>query len=592
LLSVGSSGPGDPAHRLDTNGGPSGNSVVYRVNVGNGQLAATMKQVALFVQDQWRLTPKLTLTSGLRWEGYLNPQPDVSNAALYNQVKNFPFPLGITGDPAVLPDNLRQFMPRAGLAWDVNGDGKTVIRISAGFFYAPTPLLLYADALNNFRLPPGNLSVQLPLALPTGYVCTAMFPGDTCSTTYDQMRRIGIDLDTLTLGNPPTLTPSQINPIAMALGLPNPNPFTGAAPFFVANNYKSPRSWQWNVGIEHELTRGFSVGADYAYINTVFLERNRNLNLPPPIIFQGATITRSGQTAVFPADASLRPCFGVVAGSVCTPSMTVGGVSIAVPRRARPIPSLGDVTIRASDARSRYNAMTLRSNYLRGRLSLQTFYTLSWTYSSDDNERLATGFDHDNEFNLGPEYGFSRLDARHRWTFNGLYDLRGGVTFGALGNFSSGRPMEPLAGSDLNGDNTSFPDRAFKAPGVSFKRDSFRDLRQVNVDLRIAWHVNRVLDALGVRFREGMRLDITADFFNVFNSANIQFKSGTPSPFTPTDVFGAGVDSRTGAGLPANSGFRQLKGPSFCSTSNPHCFNTNTTPASPFTAQLGIRFEF
>ncbi len=581
----------DPVHRFDTNGAPSGTTVAYKVNVGNGQLQATMKQIAVFIQDQWRVNSRLTVTAGFRWEGYVNPEPGSNNTSLVNQIKNFAFPLGITGDPGVLPNNYRQYMPRVGLAWDLNGRGTTVVRANAGFFYAPTPLIIYAAPLNNFRLPAGDISVQLPLALPSGFVCTPLFAGDNCKSAYDQMRRIGIDLDTFTLDKPPTLTPDNITQIATALGLSSPNPFSGAAPIFAANNYESPRSWQWNLGIEHEITRGWSAGLDFVYVNTVHLERNRNLNLPAPIIFQGTTITLSGQTAVFPADLSQRPCFGVVSGSVCTPSKTVGGVFIAVPTRARPVPTLGDVTIRASDARSRYNGMTLRTNYRRGRVQFQSYYTLSWNYSDDDNERLAGGFDHDNEFNLAPEYFLSRLDTRHLWVINGLIDLPGGVTLASLGKFRSAHPIEVLAGSDLNGDNTSFPDRAFASSGVPFLRNSFRDQRQYNVDLRAAWHANVLLQRMGVHFREGMRLDITADFFNIFNFDNIQFIGGTPTPFTSTDVYGAGVSSATGAVLPANSGYRLLKDAGFCSN-NRGCYNPVTTPGPPIQVQLGVRFQF
>ncbi len=605
LLSVGSGGANDPEHRFDTNGAPSGTAVSYRVNVGNGQLQAVTKQVALFIQDQWRVSPRLSVTAGFRWEGYINPDPVTNNTSLVNQVKNLAYPLGITGDPGVLPDNYRQYMPRVGLAWDLTGRGTTVVRANAGFFYAPTPLLVFAAPLNNFRLPAGDISVQLPLALPSGFICTPLFAGDNCKSTYDQMRRIGIDLDTFTLDKPPTLTPDNITQIATALGLASPNPFSGAAPIFAANNYESPRSWQWNLGIEHEITRGWSAGLDFAYLNTVHLERNRNLNLPAPIIFQGATVTISGNTQTFGADLSQRPCFGVVIGSVCTPSRTCFDIApgttckttgtvatvFQVPTRARPIPTLGDVTIRATNARSRYNGMTLRTNYRRGRIQFQSYYTLSWNYSDDDNERLASGFDHDNEFNLAPEYNFARLDTRHLWSINGLIDLPGGVTLASLGRFRSGRPIDTLVGSDINGDNTQFPDRAFASSGVPFLRNSFRDLRQYNVDLRAAWHTNVLLQRMGVHFREGMRLDITADFFNIFNFDNIQFISGTPSPFTSTDVFGAGVSSATGAVLDPNSGFRLLKGPQFC-TINRGCYNPVTSPGAALTVQLGVRFQF
>jgi len=244
------------------------------------------------------------------------------------------------------------------------------------------------------------------------------------------------------------------------------------------------------------------MGAEFNYLNTVHLERDRNLNLPTPIIFQGATVTASNGTVVtFGPDLSLRPCFGLLANSVCTPTRNVGTSSnpiiAAVPLRARPIPTLGDITIRQTNARSRYDGFTIRSNYHRGRVQFQAFYTLSYNYSDDDNERLASGFDYDNTFNLGPEYGFSRLDARHQFLVNGLVDLPWGFTISSLGRFRSGRPIDTLVGfSDINGDNNTFGDRAFQTPGVSFPRNAFRDRRQLNVDMRIAKRFNL--------WREGM----------------------------------------------------------------------------------------
>jgi hypothetical protein len=93
-----------------------------------------------------------------------------------------------------------------------------------------------------------------------------------------------------------------------------------------------------------------------------------------------------------------------------------------------------------------------------------------------------------------------------------------------------------------------------------------------------------------------MKLSITADFFNMFNFANIVFVSGTPSPFNSLDTYGAGVSPATGAVLPANSRFQLLKGPQFCSAANSSCFNpataSNPAPLGPRTIQLGVRFDF
>jgi len=545
-------------NRFDNSG------VSYVVNIGNGQLTANMKQVSAFIQDTWRMTRQFTLTAGFRWEGYVNPQPDTSNTALYNAVKNFPFPLGLTNDPAHIPNNYRQYMPRAGIAWDPKGNGKTVIRANAGLFYAPTPLIVLAAPLNNYRTPAGDLSVQLPLAVPAS---------NPNKTVYQQLKLIGIDLNTFTLNNLPKITPAQISALATALGLANPDPSLSSAPISMANDYESPRAFEWNVGMEQELSKGWSVGVDYAYINTVHLERDRNLNLPAPLICAGSPLPAGCITA----DLSLRPCFGVVGGGACSqqrPIFTATGLR------------LGDVTIRATDGRSRYNALTLRTNLHRGRFLLQAYYTLSYNYSNDDNERLASGFDHDNEFNLKPEYNFSRLDARHLFQYNTLVDLPWGFTISSLGRFRSGRPLEPLTGADTNRDNNSFSDRPFQAPGVTFLRNSFRDRRTLNVDMRVAKKFRLP--------REGMHLDITADFFNLFNFNNVVFVGGTPSTGNATEVYGLGVNA-AGAIIPANAAFQQLKAPQFClpnAGGNASCYNTRNTPGSPFTMQLGIRFQF
>jgi len=551
----------------------------YNLNIGNGVLDLSGQEISVFIQDTWRITPHFTFNYGFRWEGYLNPSPDVSNTALYNAVRNFPFPVGRTVDPAIIPNNLRQYMPRAGFAWDPWGNGKSVIRASAGIYYARTPLLLYAGPLNNFRLPAGDLTVQLPLtvtgacpAVPAGYPGTA--PANWCTTVFGQIFLAGINLNSLSLGQLPTLTPDNLTAISSALGI-TPNLFQGAQPLSWANDYESPRSWQWSVGGEREVARNWTVGADFVYINTVQLQRNRDLNLPAPILVGN--------------DLSQRPCFRIAAGTApCGTSTT--GTPPGTGTILRPITSLSSLTLRESTARALYRGFTLRATHRGPKYQMQAYYTLGYNNSDDDNERSATGFNYDNSFNLSPEYGPSNLDVRHLLAVSGIWRLPAGFTVSGNGRFSSARPLDQVVGSDANGDNNRFGDRPFIGPGVTFPRNAFRDRAVYATNFRFAWDAFTLLRKTGWSPRETMQLDITADFFNIFNYDNVTYGSTNRE-------FGLGISPTSGAVVAPNARFQRLRVSTACLsptnlTGNKNCYDTVNNVGSPFQMQLGIRFQF
>lgn len=558
----------DPAvatdHRFDST------AVTYRVNIGNGLLEANMHELAFFVQDTWRISSRFTLNMGFRWEGYFNPEPDNSNTALTTLVQSTVFPLGRV-DPTVIPDNTRQFMPRLGFAWDPTGKSKTVIRANAGFYYARTPMLLFAAPMNNYRTPAGDLSAILPLSLPTGFVCVPIAVGDTCNTAYWQMRRAGINLDTLALTSLPQLTQADIGNIATSLGLTF-DPNRGVAPLSWSPNFAAPRSWQWSLGFDHELARGWSAGAEFVYINTVHLERNRDYNLPAPSTCPDV----NSSTTVITPDRQLRPIFHLLTGSTAgCPS----GTGFTNPALTRPVSSLGSVQARESNSRAFYRALTFKSVYRRSKFQLQGYYTVSKSLSDDDNERSAGGQDAVNSFNLLEEYGYSNLDARHQFQVNGLYDLPWGFQVSGLARMRSGRPLDPRAGFDVNED-TNNNDRPFIAPGLPLERNSFRDRPIRNVDLRLTKRFN---------IGEKSHVNLTADFFNVFNIDNVVFGS-------QSRIYGIGIDRITGAAPTVDSRFQRTYNPGDCFPANPlgnkSCYDRNNNPGAPFQMQFGVRFEF
>ncbi len=156
LLDIYSAG-GPIANRFDTA------DSTYRRQIGNLRLDFPTQEIAFYAQDTWKLRPNFTINYGLRWEGAANPTPEANNEFMLNALRGVSFPnQGKTVDPTQIPDQWNQWGPRVGFAWDVANDGRTVVRGYSGLYYARSPAILFAAPMNNFRVPPGDLSPQLP----------------------------------------------------------------------------------------------------------------------------------------------------------------------------------------------------------------------------------------------------------------------------------------------------------------------------------------------------------------------------------------------------------------------------------------------
>jgi hypothetical protein len=519
-------------------------TVTYLRQIGNGLVDLSVDEFALYFQDAWRVKPNFTLNFGLRWEGQFNPAPEASNDTLINRVQGVTFPSGHQVNPRFIPDNTDQFGPRLGFAWDPWNDSKTVIRAYSGIYYARTPLLLFTSPLNNWRNPPGDVSIQLPIsvsALPVGN------PLRSCTTVYCQLKLIGVDLNTFPLTGLPVITTAQIQSIGTALGLPV-DPFNGAQVLTWASDYKNPMSYQFGGGVERQIGNGLTVGIDYSQVNTFYLQRNRDVNMPRPIIRAN--------------DPAQRPYYGV-------------RVVTGQPVQARPVSTLGSVQVRESTGRSVYQAMTLRANLRRKWAQFNVFYTLSRSLSDDDNERDSGGVAYDDTFNLRPEFSYSRLDRRHQFVASPVFFLPYGFEVSSAMRFRSGVPIDATVGFDANSDLGSGPDRPYSAPGVSFKRNGFRNLAVYDVDLRVQ---------KGFSLGEAKRIIFSTEFFNLPNLKNLQLSGSQVTGYCTGASVTAQLDC--GFGAPTNVNFLRTKD---SVTGN---YLTNNNPGAPFQVQFGLRFQF
>ena len=101
-----------------------------------------MHELGVFVQDTWHPHPGVTLDLGLRWDGAWHPQVFVDPAdtffASYLDDPLFP-------SDGRIPHDLDNLQPRLGLAWDLAGNGRTVLRANAGSYVARIPMLVFAQ---------------------------------------------------------------------------------------------------------------------------------------------------------------------------------------------------------------------------------------------------------------------------------------------------------------------------------------------------------------------------------------------------------------------------------------------------------------
>ena len=140
---------------------------------------------SLYVQDDWKVNRKLTLNLGVRWDPWLPPNDLNGTLVAFKQgvqstvAPGAPLGLLFHGDPgitsSIFHNNWKDFAPRVGFAYDVAGQGKTVVRAAYGIFYGFPEGLLYqrTDAMQ-----PVDLYLSIP-APPTWDNIYSEYPGGT-----------------------------------------------------------------------------------------------------------------------------------------------------------------------------------------------------------------------------------------------------------------------------------------------------------------------------------------------------------------------------------------------------------------------------
>jgi hypothetical protein len=208
-----------------------------------GTQTITQNELAVFLQDTWKPSPKLTLNYGLRWEAQIEPDPITPPSQVFfhpwidstvvNAQGRFTFP-----SDGTIPSDWKMWQPRLGIAWDPNADGQQVVRLNAGLYYARIPALNLASV----RSTNGSLG----------------------QTLFGSSGTVGF------------LPPPAFDSL---LPLSTGTPFQPTV-YVVDRNFENPRTLNITVGYERQMASDLAASISYTHARTDHLTRFINRNDP------------------------------------------------------------------------------------------------------------------------------------------------------------------------------------------------------------------------------------------------------------------------------------------------------------------------
>jgi hypothetical protein len=372
------------------------------VEVGNPTLHLHNWAYSGFFQDDFRATRNLTINFGVRYE--FSSVPQEANNLLGNFDPNSALGMVQVGhqiSSLYNPDH-KNFGPRAGFAWDIGGNGRTVLRGGGGLIYETVNWQSFVAFNNAFG--PGSVPTGAPIDL----------AGDTSGGTITTS-----NVTYKNIANYPA-TWDAVN--GSLYGGSTVNCFKSPCPIMtVDRGLTTPYVWNWTLNLQHAFTPNLSVEAAYVGNRGTNLTGIRDVNQPP---------VGSGWPA-----AAISACItsGYTDPVNCLPNST-GAEQTNAPYFAK-FPYLANIFQMGNVYRSNYNGLqvTLNARNYHG-LSMVAGYTYS--HASDD---VGANWDFgygsglpQNAHNVAAEYANSDFDIRHRLTVSLTYAVPGRKGFGQL----------------------------------------------------------------------------------------------------------------------------------------------------------------
>ncbi len=231
---------------------------------------------ALYIQDDWKVNHELTINAGLRWDPWL-PATDLNGTLVGFQAgaqskvaPGAPVGLQFLGDTGIqapiFRKNYKDFAPRIGFAYNVNGNGRTVVRGAYGLFYGFPEGLLYqrTDAAQ-----PVNLFLNIPNPPVWDNIYTGFAGGDPFPRAH--------------------LSPSDFGNYKFIL------PFSGGV---LNPNSKVSYSQDYNLTVEQQLGANLAMSLAYVGNRAIHIMGSRQFN--PAVFGPGATAGNENSRRLYP----------------------------------------------------------------------------------------------------------------------------------------------------------------------------------------------------------------------------------------------------------------------------------------------------
>jgi hypothetical protein len=445
----------------------------YIQNFGSAESHPDTNEYAAFLQDTVRLTGRLAMSFGVRYDLQTFSTKGMVTNPLWPQAGKVPF-------------NDRNISPRIGLAYSLGHDRPLVVRAGYGLFYTRIPQIYTSAIATDNGLASANLILDN-----MNYYEHQAFPSYPSALANCPMKSA--------FCAPPATVASYLSSDVAAF----------------APNFVTPRVHQASLNLERELADRFAGGISYMYVHGQNMIRARDVNLPTPINVTYPVYDESGTNF-------LGAYYNVPTFSTwqMTRSMTCPYPPCINPL-ARPISQLGAINEFDSEASSVYNGVTVS---LRRRMTSGLYFRLAYTFAhslDDGQDALVAGrpVTVQNSYSTSSERGPSVTDQRHRFVLSAIeqpqpfgrnhavlskifndWKLSGVLTMG------SGRPVDAKVFGDPNQDGNSSNDRL---PG--YGRNAFLGPDYATTDLRLTRRLY-----LGPR----CKLELVAEAFNALNRDN------------------------------------------------------------------------